>query len=89
MAWIGYNGFRLEERMPRGKRMKLIVLGDIHGNLPALEAVLDYVEKYQKPDRIISVGDQINLGPCAAQVMELLKRHDVTCLHGNHERYVL
>ena len=68
--------------------MRIAVLADIHGNLPALRAVLSHVER-QQPDRIISLGDQINLGPCAGEVMALLRQHHVTCLHGNHERYVL
>ena len=68
--------------------MKIMVLADIHGNLPALQAVLRQSET-DRPDMIISVGDQINLGPCGQEVMKLLREYHVLCLRGNHERYIL
>ncbi|MBR1409101.1 MAG: metallophosphoesterase [Clostridia bacterium] len=68
--------------------MLIAVISDIHANLPALEAVLSAIRP-RRPDAILSLGDQINLGPCPNEVLSLLKEHRVTCLHGNHERYVL
>ena len=68
--------------------LKIAVMGDIHGNLPALEAVLEDAER-GKPDLMISVGDQVNLGPNPREVLRLLKEHHVLCLRGNHERYLL
>lgn len=68
--------------------MRIALLADIHGNLPALESVLKGVRKHA-PDRIISLGDQVNLGPCPREVLALLKAEGVHCLHGNHERYLL
>ena len=69
--------------------MRIALLADIHANLPALEAVLRDIRRKQQPDRILSLGDQINLGPCPRETMALLRDNDVTCLHGTHERYVL
>lgn len=69
--------------------MHIALLADIHANLPALEAVLRDIRSKHSPDRIISLGDQINLGPCPRETMALLRENGVTCLHGNHERYVL
>lgn len=69
--------------------MRIALLADIHANLPALEAVLRDIRRKQQPDRIISLGDQINLGPCPRETMALLRENGITCLHGNHERYVL
>ena len=43
-------------------QMKIAVLADIHGNLPALEAVAAHVEAWQ-PDRVIVAGDLVNRGP--------------------------
>lgn len=68
--------------------MRIALLADIHANLPALQAVLRAIKRHA-PDRIISLGDQINLGPCPNETLELLQAQDVTCLAGNHERYVL
>lgn len=68
--------------------MRIALISDIHSNLPALEAVLKGIEKHC-PDQIISLGDQVNLGPCPRETMDLLKAKGVLCLHGNHERYIL
>ena len=68
--------------------MRIALIADIHSNLPALEAVLTAIKSHS-PDRIISLGDQVNLGPCPRKTLALLKAEGVTCLHGNHERYIL
>ena len=68
--------------------MRIALIADIHSNILALEAVMKSVRKHS-PDRIISLGDQVNLGPCPKETLALLKAENVTCLHGNHERYIL
>ena len=68
--------------------MLIALVTDVHGNLPALEAVLDAVLP-RRPDRILSLGDQVNLGPCPREVLALLHGCGAACLSGNHERYVL
>lgn len=50
--------------------MKIAALYDIHGNLPALEAVLREVEQEQ-PDLIL-VGEDIVPGPFSRAVLERL-----------------
>lgn len=68
--------------------MRIALIADIHSNILALEAVMKAVKKHS-PDRIISLGDQVNLGPCPRETLALLKAENVACLHGNHERYIL
>lgn len=68
--------------------MRIALLSDVHANLPALEAVLSEIKKH-RPERMISLGDQVNLGPCPRETLALLKSEGVECIHGNHERYVL
>ena len=68
--------------------MRIALIADVHSNLPALEAVLRDAKKHS-PDLIISLGDQVNLGPCPKETLALLRAQQVTCLHGNHERYIL
>ncbi|MBQ7885381.1 MAG: metallophosphoesterase [Clostridia bacterium] len=68
--------------------MRIALIADVHSNLLALEAVMKAVKKH-KPDRIISLGDQVNLGPCPRETLALLKAENAACLHGNHERYIL
>ena len=68
--------------------MRIALIADVHSNLTALEAVLRAIDKHT-PDSIISLGDQVNLGPWPRETLALLKSRQVTCLHGNHERYIL
>lgn len=68
--------------------MRIALIADIHANLPALEAALGAIRRHA-PDRIVSLGDQINLGPCPRETLALLREAGAFCLRGNHERYVL
>jgi len=64
------------------------ILSDIHGNLPALEAVLDDM-KDAGVDRIISLGDVSGYYPFINEVITLLREHETTNLIGNHDRYII
>ena len=67
----------------------IALMADIHANLPAAEAVIADIRRKHKPDRIVSLGDQVNLGPAPCDTLHLLRAEGVTCLHGNHEGYIL
>ena len=67
----------------------IALMADIHANLPAAEAVITDIRRKHKPDRIVSLGDQVNLGPAPCDTLRLLRAEGVTCLHGNHEGYIL
>ncbi len=64
------------------------MLADIHGNLPALEAVLAKVECLQ-PDQIVVDGDLINAVPFSAEVIDRVRTLDCVTVRGNHEFYYL
>lgn len=64
--------------------MKILLLTDIHGNLPALEAVLN-TSQARSADRVISAGDHTGFGPCPRQVTERLRSLGAEILAGNHE----
>ena len=70
--------------------MKLAVLSDVHGNLPALEAVVDDILRW-RPDRVVVNGDLINRGPNSRACVELLKKQcsSLDIIRGNHEDFVL
>ena len=67
--------------------MKTAVISDIHGNLEAFTAVLAHLEK-QGIHHIISLGDNIGYGPDPDKVMDLLARHQVISILGNHEMVI-
>ena len=64
--------------------LRLAFLGDIHGNLPALEAVLADVHAHS-PDAVYLVGDQINRCPWHNEVLDLLDTYGWPTIAGNHE----
>ncbi len=68
--------------------MKIALISDIHSNILALEAIIRDIRK-REVDAVLSLGDQVNLGPCPRETLALLHAEGVRCLHGNHERYIL
>lgn len=70
--------------------MKIAVLSDVHGNLPALEAVLDDIARWQ-PDEVIVNGDLVNRGPLSLEVLQLMQREypEARLLRGNHENWLV
>ena len=68
--------------------MPTLVIADVHGNLPALEAVLAHPAA-QQCNEIISLGDHVNFGPQSRQVHDRLTSLSATLLLGNHEERLL
>ena len=64
--------------------MRIAFLADIHGNLPALEAVIEDL-KGQAPDAVYLVGDQINRCPWSNEVLDLIAELGWPAICGNHE----
>ncbi len=70
--------------------MKLAVLTDVHGNAPALKAVLDEIDALNVIDHIYCAGDMIGIGPYSNEVLSMLfSRPDVSMVTGNHDEAVL
>lgn len=67
--------------------MRYLVFSDVHGNLPALEAVL---EKEKEVSGYINLGDVVNYGPWSNECVELVDSLE-NCLNivGNHEDYFI
>lgn len=70
--------------------MKIAVISDIHGNVPALIATIEDINRW-KPDKVIVNGDTVSRGPYSKIALETLKSElpDCTMLQGNHEAFVL
>ena len=66
--------------------MRIAALCDIHGNLPALEAVLAEVER-EDVDAIVVGGDIASGPPRPAEVVELVRTlPNAHCIRGNADR---
>ncbi len=66
---------------------RIAVIGDPHGNLPAVEAVLARLRE-ESPDAVFHAGDVVN-GPCSRATLELLESEGISGVFGNHEEYIL
>ena len=64
----------------------LAVLYDVHGNLPALEAVLSDADR-AGADRFVLGGDYALFGPWPAETVDRLRELDATWIRGNGERW--
>lgn len=65
--------------------MRYAILADIHGNLPALEAVLSDIEGRGGVDEIWCLGDIVGYGPDPHSCIELLRQYKHVCVAGNHD----
>lgn len=68
--------------------MKIAVLSDIHGNLPALKAVLDEVEG-EGVDAVVNLGDILSGPLMPAETADLLLERDFVTIAGNQDRGLL
>jgi predicted phosphodiesterase len=64
--------------------MKYGILGDIHSNLSALQAVLSCFER-EGVERVISVGDVVGYGAAPRECIELVRSVDAIVVKGNHD----
>lgn len=68
--------------------MKLVVLTDTHGNLPALKAVLRQV-RTAGYDLLVHTGDAVAIGPYSRECVHLLHNMPKTkLLMGNHDAWL-
>lgn len=64
------------------------VLSDIHGNLEALEAVLQALEK-DGVDHLIHLGDLVGYNANPRECLEVARRHGIRGVMGNHDLAIL
>ncbi len=67
--------------------MRIAIVSDIHGNLHALEAILEDIQN-QAVDEIVIAGDVVNQYPHSRQCFEMVMALNCPVLQGNHEEYM-
>jgi len=65
--------------------VKIGLISDIHGNLPALETVLDDMPPV---DEIVCVGDVVGYNPWPGECVERVREVATVTVQGNHDRTV-
>lgn len=68
--------------------MRLGILADLHGNAPALGAVLE-VLRGEGIDRLLVAGDLIGYYPLVNETLDLLREWPAEVVLGNHDAYLL
>lgn len=64
---------------------KVGVISDIHGNLPALKAVLHELETKHDVDSIVCTGDVVGLLGSPSEVVSLVQEKTDVQVYGNHD----
>lgn len=65
--------------------MRYAIFADIHSNLEALEAVLEFY-RGQKIDKYLCCGDLVGYGPNPNECIEKIRRLNAVVVAGNHDR---
>ena len=65
--------------------MKYALISDIHANLPALEAVLDEIDRHRDISAIYHLGDLVGYAPWPEEVVALIRRRGIPGIAGNYD----
>lgn len=68
--------------------MRIACISDVHGNIYALNKVLDSIDE-NNADLIICLGDLTGYGPHPNEVVALIRRRRILCLKGNYDASVV
>jgi predicted phosphodiesterase len=64
--------------------MRVAIISDIHGNLPALEAVLADIHT-QRVDAVYCLGDLVGYGASPNEVTERIRAEGIPTIVGNYD----
>jgi serine/threonine protein phosphatase 1 len=87
---------KLPRRVPAGTR--IYAIGDVHGRIDLLNALLKRIDEniaafpIERPVHVF-LGDYVDRGPNSRDVVDRLiarsQTHEIVCLKGNHEAFLL
>ena len=67
---------------------RLALLADIHGNLPALNAVMADLARF-RVDQVVVAGDTVNWGPFSRETLDFVLEQRWAVIRGNNAFYAL
>jgi len=65
--------------------VKYALISDIHGNLPALEAVLAHIDDRTAVDAVYHLGDLVGYAPWPNEVVAVLRERAIPGVAGNYD----
>ena len=68
--------------------MLIAIIGDIHGNVDALWATLDVIDRLAVDD-IICAGDVVGYGGAPSECIDLIRGRAIRSVKGNHDAYAV
>lgn len=68
--------------------MRVALMGDLHANLPALEAILDHARQ-EGVEAFWNLGDLVGYGAFPEEVVQRLRQHYALSTQGRYDRQVL
>ncbi|MBN1764454.1 MAG: YfcE family phosphodiesterase [Sedimentisphaerales bacterium] len=68
--------------------MIVALISDVHGNLPALEAVVKDARRHEAVS-LWNAGDHTGYGPFSEEVLNLIQQENMTAIAGNYDSKVL
>ncbi len=69
--------------------MSTYVVGDVHGCLDELQALLRHIDHRPDRDRLVLTGDLVNRGPDSLSVLRWAWANNVDMVLGNHDLHLL
>ena len=67
--------------------MKYAIISDIHGNLEALNTVLEHAQA-QGAEKFVCGGDVVGYNANPKECMDIVRALDMPCVMGNHDEYI-
>ncbi len=68
--------------------VRVALLSDVHANLPALEAVLEDLQRSSGVDAVYHLGDLVGYGPWPDEVVTMLAQASIPGIAGNYDSTV-
>ena len=68
---------------------RVLVVGDVHGCLEELKALLDKANYLDGRTTVVLAGDVCNKGPLSAETVAFCRESNFLCVRGNHDHAAL
>jgi putative phosphoesterase len=65
--------------------MDVGIISDIHGDLAALQTVLDRLDNFHRTEFVLCAGDLVGRGPHPDEVVRLIRERGIPTVRGNYD----